>query len=71
MAQQEHVRRYQQHILVDRGCRDELLGDRAGISATSVDGLQFGAGLEGMASVMHKGTLLKTLCHETKFGAVT
>jgi hypothetical protein len=37
---------------------------------TSVDGLQFGAGLEQMASVMHHGTLLRSLTNETKFGAV-
>lgn len=37
---------------------------------TSVDGLRFGAGLENLASVMHRGTLLRSLTNETKFGAV-
>ncbi|REK06709.1 MAG: DUF1501 domain-containing protein [Planctomycetota bacterium] len=37
---------------------------------TSVDGLHLGAGLEQMASVMHHGTVLRSLTNETKFGAV-
>jgi uncharacterized protein (DUF1501 family) len=38
--------------------------------ATSVDGLRLGEGLENMASVMHHGTVLRSLSNETKFGAV-
>ena len=37
---------------------------------TPVDGLRLGAGLENIASVMDKGTLLRSLTNETKFGAV-
>lgn len=59
-----------QHTPFTAGMKgSELLGTCPAIP-TAVDGLQFGAGLEQLASVMDKGTLLKTLCHETKFGAV-
>ena len=37
---------------------------------TSVDGITFGAGLENMAMVMDKGTLLRSLVSDTKFGAI-
>lgn len=37
---------------------------------TKADGIRFGAGLENMAGVMDKGTLLRTLSNETKFGAI-
>lgn len=37
---------------------------------TAVDGLKFGAGLENLASVMHHGTVLRSLSSATKFGAV-
>jgi hypothetical protein len=47
----------------------QLLGTCDSI-ATSVDGLRFGAGLENMASVMHHGTVLRSLSNATKFGAV-
>jgi hypothetical protein len=47
----------------------EILGTCPTIP-TSVDGLRFGQGLENMASVMHHGTLLRSLTNETKFGAV-
>lgn len=47
----------------------ELLGTCPSI-ATSVDGLRLGEGLENMASVMHHGTVLRSLTNETKFGAV-
>ncbi len=47
----------------------ELLGTCESIP-TSVDGLRFGQGLENIASVMHHGTLLRSLTNETKFGAV-
>ena len=47
----------------------ELLGTCPAIP-TSVDGLQFGEGLENLASVMKHGTLLRSLTNETKFGAV-
>ena len=47
----------------------ELLGTCPSID-TSVDGLRLGEGLENMASVMHHGTVLRSLTNETKFGAV-
>ena len=47
----------------------ELLGTCPSIP-TSVDGLRFGEGLENIASVMHHGTLLRSLTNETMFGAV-
>ncbi len=47
----------------------DLLGTCESIP-TSVDGLRFGAGLENMASVMHHGTVLRSLTNATKFGAV-
>ena len=47
----------------------ELLGTCPSIP-TSVDGLRIGEGLENMASVMHHGTVLRSLTNETKFGAV-
>lgn len=47
----------------------ELLGTCPSI-ATTVDDLRIGAGLEQMASVMHHGTVLRSLASETKFGAV-
>lgn len=37
---------------------------------TKADGISFGEGLEHMAQVMDKGTLLRTLSSDTKFGAV-
>lgn len=47
----------------------QLLGTCPSI-ATSTDGLRIGEGLENIASIMHHGTLLRTLTNETKFGAV-
>lgn len=47
----------------------ELLGTCPSI-ATSVDSLRIGEGLEQMATVMHYGTVLRSLASETKFGAV-
>ncbi|MEX2112865.1 MAG: DUF1501 domain-containing protein, partial [Pirellulales bacterium] len=41
----------------------ELLGTCDSIP-TSVDGLRFGEGLENIASVMHHGTLLRSLTNE-------
>jgi hypothetical protein len=38
--------------------------------STSVDGLKLGEGLENLASVMHHGTVLRSLTNATKFGAV-
>jgi len=47
----------------------DLLGT-CPIIPTSADGISFGAGLENIASVMDKGTVLRSLTNETKFGAI-
>jgi hypothetical protein len=47
----------------------ELLGTCKAIP-TSADGVFLGEGLENMASVMHHGTILRSLSYATKFGAV-
>lgn len=48
---------------------NELLGTCEPIP-TSADGIFLGNGLENIASVMHRGTILRTLTSDTKFGAV-
>lgn len=48
---------------------NELLGTCKPIP-TSADGIFLGEGLEGIASQMKHGTILRTLTSETKFGAV-
>ena len=48
---------------------NELLGTCESIP-TAVDGIRFGQGLENLAAVMDKGTLLRSLSNETKFGAI-
>lgn len=47
----------------------ELLGTCNAIP-TSVDGVFLGEGLENIASVMHHGTILRSLSYATKFGAI-
>jgi hypothetical protein len=47
----------------------ELLGT-CPIIPTAADGISFGAGLENLAGVMDKGTVLRSLTNETKFGAI-
>ncbi len=47
----------------------ELLGTCEPIP-TSADGIFLGQGLENIASVMNKGTVLRSLTNETKFGAI-
>src|SRR5437667_7033036 len=54
----------------EKGMRgSELLGTCEAIP-TSADGIFLGKGLENMASVMNKGTILRSLTNETKFGAI-
>jgi hypothetical protein len=48
---------------------NELLGTCEPIP-TSADGIFLGKGLENMASVMHHGTVMRSLTNETKFGAI-
>src|SRR5215831_1706328 len=47
----------------------ELLGTCEAIPS-SADGIFLGKGLENIASVMDKGTILRSLTNETKFGAI-
>lgn len=48
---------------------NEMLGTCPSIP-TKADGIRLGAGLENLAGVMDKGTILRTLTSETKFGAI-
>ena len=61
---------YKEHTPYEEGMRGSQLLSTCPSIPTSVDGLRFGAGLEELASVMHRGTLLRSLTNETKFGAV-
>lgn len=47
----------------------ELLGTCPSIP-TKADGVRFGAGLEGLASVMDRGCVLRTLTSDAAFGAI-
>ncbi|MCC6950075.1 MAG: DUF1501 domain-containing protein [Phycisphaerales bacterium] len=47
----------------------ELLGTCPSIPTTA-DGVRFGAGLEGLASVMDRGCVLRTLTSDAAFGAI-
>ena len=47
----------------------ELLGTCESIP-TSADGIFLGKGLDNIASVMNRGTILRSLTNETKFGAI-
>src|SRR5688572_15634984 len=47
----------------------EMLGT-CPIIPTAAEGIQFGAGLENIASVMDKGTVLRSLISDVKFGAI-
>jgi hypothetical protein len=59
-----------QHTPFEPGMKgSQVLGTCPSIP-TSVDGLRIGEGLEQMASVMHRGTVLRSLTNATKFGAV-
>jgi len=61
---------YKRHTPYSKGMKGSELLSTCPAIPTSVDGLEFGAGLEQLASVMHHGTLLRSLTNETKFGAV-
>ena len=61
---------HKKHTPYEPGMKgNQLLGTCPALP-TSVDGITFGAGLENMAMVMDKGTLLRTLVSDTKFGAI-
>ncbi len=59
-----------EHTPFERGMRGSQLLSTCPSIPTSVDGLRFGAGLEQLASVMHRGTVLRSLASDVKFGAV-
>ena len=58
------------HTPFEKGMKgSQVLGTCPSIP-TAVDGIRFGAGLENMAQIMDRGTLLRSLTNETKFGAI-
>src|SRR4051812_7494386 len=61
---------HKKHTPYEPGMKgNQLLGTCPALP-TNVDGITFGAGLENMAMVMDKGTLLRSLVSDTKFGAI-
>jgi hypothetical protein len=61
---------HKKHTPYEPGMKgNQLLGTCPALP-TPVDGITFGAGLDNMAMVMDKGTLLRTLVSDTKFGAI-
>jgi hypothetical protein len=61
---------HKKHTPYEPGMKgNQLLGTCPAL-ATNVDGITFGQGLENMAMVMDKGTLLRSLVSDTKFGAI-
>ncbi len=61
---------YKKHTPYETNMKgSQMLGTCPALS-TNVDGITFGAGLENMAMVMDKGTLLRSLMSDTKFGAI-
>src|SRR2546429_2102347 len=56
------------HTPYEKGMKgNQLLGTCPSVS-TAADGIQFGCGLENLASVMDQGAVLRSLTNETKFG---
>src|SRR5258705_13978278 len=58
------------HTPYEKGMKGNQLLGTCPIIPTAVDGIQFGKGLETLASVMDQGAVLRSLTNETKFGAV-
>src|SRR5205814_845309 len=58
------------HTPFEKGMKGNQLLGTCPIVPTSADGIQFGCGLETLASVMNQGAVLRSLTNETKFGAV-
>ena len=54
----------------EKGMKGSQLLGTCPIIPTAADGIQLGAGLENMASVMDKCTILRSLTSEVKFGAI-
>ena len=58
------------HTPFEKGMKGNQLLGTCPIVPTSADGIQFGCGLETLASVMNQGAVLRSLTNATKFGAV-
>lgn len=58
------------HTPFERGMKGSQLLGTCPIIPTAADGIQLGAGLENLASVMDKATILRSLTNQTKFGAI-
>src|SRR5687768_16251134 len=58
------------HTPFEKGMKGSQLLGTCPIIPTAADGISFGAGLETIADQMDKGSVLRTLTNQTKFGAV-
>jgi hypothetical protein len=58
------------HTPYEKGMKGNQLLGTCPIIPTAAEGIQFGNGLETIASVMDQGAVLRSLTNETKFGAV-
>src|SRR3954465_12345250 len=58
------------HTPYEKGMKGNQLLGTCPVIPTAADGIQFGKGLETIASMMNHGTVLRSLTNETKFGAV-
>src|SRR5437763_13627330 len=58
------------HTSYEKGMKGNQILGTCPIIPTAADGIQFGCGLETIASVMDQGAVLRSLTNETKFGAV-
>src|SRR6476660_7173220 len=56
------------HTPFEKGMKGNQLLGTCPIVPTSADGINFGCGLETIASVMDQGTVLRSLTNATKFG---
>jgi len=61
---------HKKHTPYEPGMKGNRLLGTCPALPTNVDGITFGQGLENMAMVMDKGTLLRSLVSDTKFGAI-
>src|SRR6476620_4392483 len=58
------------HTPFEKGMKGNQIIGTCPIINTSADGIQLGAGMDTIASVMDEGAILRSLTNETKFGAV-
>lgn len=59
-----------EHTPFRAGMKGSELYSTCPSSPTSADGIVLGQGLETIGSMMHKGTIVRTLSSKTKFGAI-